>query len=292
MLFEDLEEFKKLVIIALFSDADLMQTFVLKGGNLLDVVYGISSRPSIDIDLSMCGEFTDMEKARASIEKALRACFTERGYIVFDVTLREEPHSLTDDMKEFWGGYKVDFKVIGNEAVEELSGDQDGIRRRAVIVRSDGGTKFPIEISKYEYCDEKEERVLDGCSVYVYTPTMLVCEKLRAICQQMPEYAQLVKRTGRPRGRDFLDIHTVTEYFRLDFGHAAFQETLRKVFLAKRVPLRLLGSLGTSGVREFHRPDFVSVVDTLKPNFDVQSYDYYHDYVAAKCRMLEPLWNE
>jgi hypothetical protein len=64
------------------------------------------------------------------------------------------------------------------------------------------------------------------------------------------------------------------------------------VFLAKRVPLRLLGSIGTSGVREFHRPDFVSVVDTLKPNFDVQSYDYYYDYVAAKCRMLEPLWNE
>jgi hypothetical protein len=43
MPFKDLEEFKKLVIIALFSDADLMQTFVLKGGNLLDVVYGIST---------------------------------------------------------------------------------------------------------------------------------------------------------------------------------------------------------------------------------------------------------
>lgn len=269
-----------------------MQTLVLKGGNLLDVVYGISSRPSMDIDLSMCGEFTDVEKARASIEKSLQACFIEHGYIVFDVTLREEPRRVTDDMKGFWGGYKVDFKVIGSEVVEGLNGDQDTIRRRAVTVRSDGGTKFPIEISKYEYCDEKEERVLDGCTIYVYTPTMLVCEKLRAICQQTPEYVQVVKRTGRPRGRDFLDIHTVTEYFRLDFGQAAFHDTLRKVFPAKRVPLRLLGLIGTSDVREFHRPDFVSVVDTLKPDFDVQGYDYYYDYVAAKCQMLEPLWNE
>ena len=144
MPFENLEEFKKLVIIALFSDADLMHTLVLKGGNLLDVVYGISSRPSIDIDLSMRGEFVEVEKARASIEKCCSNCFSERGYIVFDVALREEPKGLTEDMKDFWGGYKVDFKVIGKEVVEGLHGDEEAIRRRAVAVRSDGGRKFPV----------------------------------------------------------------------------------------------------------------------------------------------------
>jgi hypothetical protein len=78
----------------------------------------------------------------------------------------------------------------------------------------------------------------------------------------------------------------------VDFGHQTFHDSLRKVFAAKRVPLRLLGAIGASDAREFHRPDFVSVIDTLKPDAEVQSYDYYHDYLVAKCRALEPLWNE
>ena len=121
---------------------------------------------------------------------------------------------------------------------------------------------------------------------------MLVCEKLRAICQQTPEYAHVVRRTGRPRGRDFLDIHAVAEFFRLDFSDRAIHDVVRNVFAVKRVPLRLLGLIGTGDVMEFHRPDFVSVVDTVKPNFEVQSYDFYYNYVVAKCRSLEPLWNE
>lgn len=137
-----------------------------------------------------------------------------------------------------------------------------------------------------------EERSLDGCAIYVYTPAMLVCEKLRAICQQMPEYTQVVRRTGRPRGRDFLDIYTVAEFFRVDFATDAFHSLIGNVFSVKRVPLRLLGLIATGDVMEFHRSDFVSVVDTVKPGAEVQSYEFYYEYVVAKCRLLESLWNE
>jgi hypothetical protein len=289
---ESLADLKKLVIIALFSDADLKNALVLKGGNLIDVVYGISTRPSKDIDLSICGAFQDLDGTRRAIERALQSTFAEHGYVVFDVTLTEEPPTLTEEMRGFWGGYRIYFKVIRKEQWDRLGNDREAIRRRATPVRPGGATKFPIEISKYEYCDGKEERLLDGCVIYVYTPAMLVCEKLRAICQQMPAYAQVVQRTGRPRGRDFLDIHTVAEFFRLDFADNAFHDVLRNVFAAKQVPLRLLGLIGARDVMEFHRSDFVSVVDTVKPDFELQSYDFYHDYVAAKCRALESLWNE
>lgn len=158
MAIETLEDFKKLVIVALFSDSNLKHTLVLKGGNLLDVVYGISTRPSKDIDLSMCGDFQDPEGSRSAIEKALQATFAAHGYTVFDVTLTEEPPTLTEDMREFWGGYRIYFKVIKTEQCESLHNDIEAIRRRATPVRAGGGTKFPIEISKYEYCDAKEER--------------------------------------------------------------------------------------------------------------------------------------
>lgn len=49
----DLKDIRRLVIIALFSDDELMEKFVLKGGNALDVVYNIGTRSSVNIDLSI-----------------------------------------------------------------------------------------------------------------------------------------------------------------------------------------------------------------------------------------------
>ena len=64
------------------------------------------------------------------------------------------------------------------------------------------------------------------------------------------------------------------------------------MFEVKRVPLQLLGLIATPDVKEFHRSDFVSVVDTVKPDAEVQSYEFYYEYVVAKCRSLKSLWNE
>ena len=288
------EKLKRLVIIALFSNDDLMQTLVLKGGNLLDVVHGISTRPSKDVDLSMCGQFDDLEKARQAIEQALKGTLDEHGYLVFDVKLREAPPPewLTDDLKDFWGGYKADFKLIPKEQQKALGDNLDDMRRRAVIVRDGGSTKFPIEISRNEYCEEKEAVLLDGYTIYAYTPAMLICEKLRAICQQMPEYRAIVKGTPRSRGRDFLDIHNVAERFPLDFAEPRFRDTLRKVFAAKRVDVNLLRLVESPEVKEFHRADFETIRDTVRPGEEVQSYDFYHSYVVQKIHLLEPLWDE
>ena len=48
-----LERIKKLSIIAMFSDDYLMDILVLKGGNAIDIIYGIASRASLDLDLSL-----------------------------------------------------------------------------------------------------------------------------------------------------------------------------------------------------------------------------------------------
>ena len=161
----DLQSFKREVILALFSDNALLQQLVLKGGNLLDIVYGISTRPSRDIDLSICGEIEDLEKFRKTIEKALVKWFEPKGYVVFDVNLREEPqHSSPQEFRAFWGGYKVDFKIIGVENYHRLAGDHEMLRRQAKVVDDEQGKKFPIEISKYEYIEEKVSEIVDTIS--------------------------------------------------------------------------------------------------------------------------------
>lgn len=120
---------------------------------------------------------------------------------------------------------------------------------------------------------------------------MLVAEKLRAICQQMPEYASYLKKHRTPRGRDFLDIHTVCEHFKVDFGDPGFHRTVERVFHAKRVGLMLISKIADEATGEYHRPDFVSITPTIRPGFELQDFDFYYKYVVQKCRMLESLWN-
>src|SRR5436305_11747178 len=87
------EKIKKLVIIAMFSDDDLMERLVLKGGNAMDLVHRVSARASVDVDLSMAGDFTQDERLalQGRIETVLRTTFHPEGYHVFDVKLQEQP---------------------------------------------------------------------------------------------------------------------------------------------------------------------------------------------------------
>lgn len=82
MDFERLEKIKSLAIIALFVDDDLMDTFALKGGNALDIVYKITPRASIDLDLSIESDFdsAEIDSIRLRIEQALRRIFNENGF--------------------------------------------------------------------------------------------------------------------------------------------------------------------------------------------------------------------
>ena len=284
-----LQRMRTLVVIAMFSDDVLMRRLVLKGGNLMDLVYDISARSSLDVDFSIDGDFPDTENLARRVENALVSTFLEENYIVFDVRFLEVPPFLSDDLKDFWGGYKVEFKLISRQRFSEFNGDLDRIRRSAEAVGRRGSSRFEIDFSKFEFCDAKEEYYLDDYLIYGQSPHMFVCEKLRAICQQMDEYREAVRKHRELRARDFVDICVVTDYFRIDFTNDGFHDILRKTFAAKKVPLTLLGKLDS--VRDVHREDFESVRATVKPDFPLREYDFYFDFVLERCQGLESLWN-
>lgn len=285
-----LEQVKKLVIIAMFSDDDLMERLVLKGGNLLDIVYGVSTRASVDVDFSIEGEFDRLEAVGQRIENALGRTFAEAGYVAFDIGIREVPSPLSDDMRDFWGGYRIEFKIIERARHDQLKDDVDALRRQAASVGKGGSTKFNVEISKHEYCRPKQRRQLEGYTVYVYSPEMTVSEKLRAICQQMPEYVATVKSHPSARARDFVDIHTIVEHFRIDVRNEEFQRIMREMFAVKRVPLSLISRI--KEFKDYHRQDFSAVKATTKPTVQLEDFDFYFDYVVRKCGNLKALWDE
>src|ERR1700690_1829338 len=122
---------KKTAIIAMFSDDVLMDRLVLKGGNLLDIIYAISSRSSVDVDFSIDGELGDVTSLKARIHRVLSAAFAEIGYELFDLNLREVPKNLSVDLGEFWGGYQIDFKIISGESYRKFGAELGQIRRNA-----------------------------------------------------------------------------------------------------------------------------------------------------------------
>jgi len=286
------QKIKTLVVIAMFSDNALMERFVLKGGNALDLIHRVSARASVDIDISIDGDFSAEERLvlYGRIEKALRDTFRPEGYQVFDLKLEERPPGLTADVADFWGGYGVEFKLIELNRYEELKEDFEALRRNAAQLGQ--GSKFSIDISKHEYTAGKMRFELEGFAVFVYTPEMIVCEKLRAICQQMPEYGPVVKRdrAGSPRARDFIDIHTLMSARTVDLTTGQNRALLARVFASKRVRLSLLRKV--EKYREFHRTNCDAVAATVKAGVTLREFDFYVDFVLDLIEQLEPLGDE
>lgn len=149
---------------------------------------------------------------------------------VFDVTLAEKPLPISPELASFWGGYDIAFKLIERSVANKYANDLTTMRRNSLKIGAKG--KFEIDISRYEYCARKQAVDMDGYQVFVYSKEMLVAEKLRAICQQMPEYGPVVKRNrpGSARARDFLDIHTLVRHYHLDMASRENLELIRLVF--------------------------------------------------------------
>ncbi|RPI63339.1 MAG: nucleotidyl transferase AbiEii/AbiGii toxin family protein [Planctomycetaceae bacterium] len=286
-----LDRIKKLVVIAVFSDDQLMERLVLKGGNALDIVHRISTRASIDVDLSMADEFTAAERlvVRDKLEHVLKQTFRPAGYEVFDVKMEDKPPALTPDMADFWGGYCVEFKLAERSVFDKFSTDVQQLRRNALPLGQ--SSKFLIDISKFEYTTGKQPKNLDGYRIFVYSPEMIVAEKLRAICQQMPEYGPVIKRSraGTSRARDFLDILTLVTTRDINMDTRDNRSLLSHIFTAKKVPLALIGLIGK--YREFHQMDFHAVKDTVRPGVILKDFNFYFDFVLDLAQRLKSLWN-
>lgn len=279
---------KRLTIIGLFSDETLAEFLVLKGGNALSLVYQLGHRGSLDLDFSIESDFPleVLDTLGTRMGAALNKAFEPEGLVAFDVKIDEVPPDVTPDMTPFWGGYAITFKLITSAEYLAAEGNLDQLRRRALVTGPGQVKKVQVEISKHEFCGQREVHELDGLKVSVYSPAMIVCEKLRALCQQTEDYCHLVKRSPRARARDFYDIYATMQKYRVDLGSPETRRLLRDIFEAKRVPLRLLGQMRDS--KTFHAPDWDAVRGTVSPGVDLKSFEFYFDFVLELCEALNP----
>jgi hypothetical protein len=282
------ERIKRIAVKAVVSDDLLMEKLVLKGGNAIDLFHHAAGRASLDLDFSMDGDFSSSELplVESNLRKNFETVFSEEGFRVHDLTFVERPKVIVDELADFWGGYKVEFKVLQQGDYDRLGDDHEAMRRESIPhLGRKGSTKFRVEISKYEYCDHKEPKDIDGYTVFVYQPLLIVIEKLRSICQQLPDYCDIVPTFNRkPRARDFFDIYMLHSAFSIDLCSKESLSLIHSVFNAKRVPLEYI--LQTADHREYHRSDFDSLNDTVKQGVNLREFDFYFDYVMDLFRDL------
>ncbi|AOS70331.1 hypothetical protein S101441_04503 (plasmid) [Bacillus subtilis subsp. subtilis] len=291
-----LEKVRETTITSLFSDDELMDILVLKGGNALELAYKLNSRASMDIDVSMEKDFADfeltVEDVLKKLEKRLEENFKEAGYKVFDVKLLEQPKQRKHTVEHLnWGGYKAEFKVIPWTDYERIGDDINKLRRESMVVA--GNKKVvKIDISKYEFTAPSEETEFKDYVIKVYSPRMIIFEKLRAICQQMEEYTRIVKSSQTPRPRDFFDIYVIKEQLEpnLDLTSEENLNMIKEFFKVKHVPLHLLNKIKDPEIKDFHGSEYSSLESTVKETDKLMEFDFYYNYVVELVQKIESLW--
>lgn len=274
----DLERIRRTIITAVAADDRLGDTLVLKGGNALHLVHGISARSSVDFDYSIETDFAELSEIKARMENSLNDRFAPLGVTVEDFEFVRKPAEPSEDPE--WGGYEATFKLIPDDVLAEHRDNRERLGVRALSADARHRKTFAIQISKHEHTAGAVEVVMDAFNVSVYTPEMIAAEKLRAICQQRSDYPPM--KYPWPRPRDFYDICAILDAG-VELPTPEWEELLAKVFAAKKVPLNWLHEITEH--RAFHRQDWPSVRDAI--GLETKPFDYYVDRVIELCESLE-----
>ena len=256
---------------------------MFKGGNALELIHRIGERASLDLDFSMEADVADAADLEARLRRAVEDRLDSLALVVFDWKFGPRPKPPVDAAAR-WGGYRAEFKLIGRELFRNLGGDVGGLRRQSVEIGPGHQRIFQIDISKFEFCRGSVTAEVDSYGLQVYTPAMIAAEKLRAICQQMPEYT--LRRNPAPRPRDFYDIHAIVTVAGVQLADDL--DLVKHMFDAKEVPYRLLELLSRDRERAFHGQEWASVAQAVRG--EVETFDHYFDFVCSCLAPLQPLW--
>lgn len=220
-------------VLALYTNPELAAHLFLKGGTALRLFENLTTRLSFDADFSTDRSIQDPEGFFQAIETALTQRFSHHDFDVIDFVYTRKPRTKSTDLPDWWGGWLCEFKLCSTALRDTPLEDR---RRNALIPGDAISPKIPLEISDHEYCGTGRFITIQGIPVHGYTRELLVLEKLRAICQQHPNYPYHLKKN---RARYFFDIQRLTENPD-DAFLASCRDQITMVFEAKEVPLKLL----------------------------------------------------
>jgi predicted nucleotidyltransferase component of viral defense system len=269
----EVDEVIEICLTGIYKEDIFNGSLYLKGGQALRIKEELKSRFSADIDFSTPKKIELPDLFFNNLEEALRNEFSSRGYYLFDFTPERRPKFRTEGTPDFWGGWLITFKFIENQ---HKTKPLELRRKMAIIPRGAISQKIEFDISEYEYCGSVEKIKVKSVEVSVYSRVLLLVEKIRAICQQHPDY----KLKGNDaRSRDYYDIEKLWSKSLQEKNEDTFinecAKHIENVFKAKEVDLALLEQIFLPDFVEVQRNGWPSVVSSVSDK--MQNFDYYNE---------------
>ena len=180
-------------------------------------------------------------------------------------------------MPPYWGGYKISFTIVDIEKHQDKIDSQDLDNMKELSKYGEdlenNRKKIEIDLSYDEYVADKKSYDLEGTTIYLYSPLMLVYEKIRASCQQLEDYKLVGNKT---RARDLYDIYKIlTNPKQANLREAVLDQDnfyiLENIFKAKDVPLELMLKLDSkeSDLAEDYKTKVIpQIVSSETEDFD------------------------
>ena len=276
------DEMRNTILKAIYSDSDLKETLVLKGGNALKL-YNITDRSSQDLDFSIKESIRyEKENEGKKLQDLISDAFQQVGFLVVGFEFIEKPKKRNKDLPPFWGGYKISFAIVDTEKYQDKIDLQDPDKMKELSKYGENlennSKKIEIDLSYDEYVADKKSYDLEGTTIYLYSPLMLVYEKIRASCQQLDYYKLVGNKT---RARDLYDIYKIlTNTRQTNLREAVLDQCnfyiLENIFKAKDVPLELMLKLDSkkSDLAEDYK---TKVIPQISAD-EIEEFDYIFFY--------------
>jgi len=268
-------------IVSIYSSSALSELLILKGGSAMRLFDDMDSRLSIDADFSLKDRLTDSNRVFKEMSRCITKAFRAHGYDLLDFKASRRPRKIRKGFPVWWGGWACEFKLVDRKHRQK---SLETRRRNALVPEGSNSPRISIDLSEHEYCGKQRAKMLHGTKIRAYSREMLVLEKLRAICQQHPDYPY--RQETENRARDFYDIHSLT--IDIDDGFIRrCQFHMGAVFGAKEVPLWILHALWKDDafIDEFRR-GFDQVRDMVRGPVD--SFDVYLEHVRFLLKDICP----
>lgn len=266
-----IEEVIEECLVAIFNEDIFRETLYLKGGQAMRFAEENASRFSSDVDFSIESSLDDPNYFFKILNETIYAHFDSIDLHVFDFKFKRKPEVSKEGYPDFWTGWEVHFKII--EKVKKIL-PLDKMRREAIRPEGANSTQIELEISQYEYCKSIQKVKVRGSEIKSYSRSLLILEKLRALCQQHPDYKY---RGTRFRARDFYDISgLIYKYTKSGERKELISECkkhLDGVFMAKEVPISILHKITEPEFVEIQKRNWEQVVRTISG--EKESYEYY-----------------
>lgn len=271
-------DYRLLAVQAVFSDDRLMEIITLKGGNAMQLLE-LTNRASQDLDFSIKQGIKMSEEVEGSLfKKSLSRIFLEHELVVIDFKFTSKPKKSKNLLPPFWGGYHIEFKIIKEEFYEVFSDNPQKLSTMAESME-DNKKKIEIDISLEEYTEPRIELELGEYTIYLYSPLMIVYEKIRALCQQLPGY--ILASTEKTRARDLYDIYSAIMKLDVDFRENIHDEKnlyiLKEMFKTKEVPFDLM--LKIRDYKAELQKDYEDrVIPQIPTNESIPDFDFLFEY--------------